>query len=275
MDYPKQVYRGTAQYEYGYGKGTYFTYSKAYASEFGNVNEYNLDYTDLKILDLREHDILDWVNIVSYHRDLDVKDGLYDFQEFTINKYDLIIGYRSNNSNLVALNKFLKGCIDKQELKSILTLDSRDINICVKSEKALNQLEFIRVLSKDKISKTDDYKIRKRMNLKKDYTFELTSLLADFFACALELGKSYDDAYNLLIDTGVYRRLHGSFIAGTTGSELYRMCTGKYYKNFKTDNYDFWLASTLSHYVTGNGCELVEFRNKGISMKDLNEEIQK
>lgn len=272
MEYPKYLFRGTIQYEHSYGNGKYFTFSKAYASEFGNVNMYSLDYTGLNILDLREHDVKDWVNIVSFNRDLDLRN---DFKEFIIDQYDVIIGYRSDNSNLVALNKFIKGYIDSAELKRILTLDNRNINVCLKSERALNQITFCKVLNKDGLPKPDDFKIRKKMRLKKDYTFELTNLLAGYFACSLEQGRSYDDAYNLLVDSGIYQRLVGSHIAGLTGSEVYKMCTGKYYKNFKIDIYDYQLANLLSHYILGDGCKFTDFRNKGISMNDLFQEIQK
>lgn len=263
------VYRGTNQFCKSFGSGLYCRFSKDLAREYGHINKYEINFDDLKILDLREENIMEWITIVTYYRDISVRDCVFTFNVFDLSSYDVIIGYRSDNSYLTALKQCLSGNITRNILQNILRRDDRNIEICLKSDKAKSRLKFKRVISRADAKKIDDIQTRKLLKVSENYIFELTKILSEYFACSLECGRSYDDAYNILIDSGIYKKLKGRFIAGVTGNDLYEMCTGKYYKNFRIDHHDFWLSNLLSRYIIDNGYDLNVFRNKGISMENL------
>ncbi len=212
---------------------------------------------------------MNWIAIVATNRNLIVRDCVFTFNNIDISDYDVIIGYRSDNSNLVALKQCLEGVITRTTLLNILSSDERNVEVCLKSSEAKSRLEFKRVISKDSAKPIDDIETRRMLKVSDSYLFELTKLLSEYFACFIECGKSYDDAYNTLIDSGIFKRLNGRFIAGVSGSELYTICTGVKYKNCKIDHYDFWLSNLISRYVISNGYDLSIFRNKDISMEQL------
>ena len=263
------IYRGAIQYSNSFGKGFYCRFNKDLAREYGHINKYEIDFKDLKILDLRKENIMNWIAIVATNRNLIVRDCVFTFNNIDISDYDVIIGYRSDNSNLVALKQCLEGVITRTTLLNILSHDERNIEVCLKSSEAKSRLEFKRVISKDSAKPIDDIETRRMLKVSDSYLFELTKVLSEYFACFIECGKSYDDAYNTLIDSGIFKRLNGRFIAGVSGSELYAICTGIKYKNCKIDHYDFWLSNLISRYVISNGYDLSIFRNKDISMEQL------
>lgn len=263
------IYRGTAQFSKSFGNGWYCRFNKDLAREYGHINKYEIDFKDLKILDLRKENIMDWMSIVTMNRNLIVRDCVFSFNNIDISEYDVIIGYRSDNSNLVALKQCLAGTITRTTLLEILLADERNIEICLRTSKAKSKLEFKRVIPRNSAKPIDDIETRHMLNVSDSYLFELTKVLSEYFACFVECGKSYDDAYRVLIESGIYKKLHGRFIAGNSGSDLYMICTGNNYKSCKIDHYDFWLSNLISRYVISNGYELDIFRNKGISMEQL------
>ena len=60
------------------------------------------------------------------------------------------------------------------------------------------------MISKDSAKPIDDIETRRMLKVSDSYLFELTKLLSEYFACFIECGKSYDDAYNTLIDSGIF-----------------------------------------------------------------------
>ena len=268
MNYPEYVYKGSAQYSNSFGEGSYFSFNKEIAREYGNVNQYSINYDNLNILDLRKMNLANWISVVATNREINITPNL-KLPELDISGYDIVIGYRSDNSNLIALKKCLKGNITKSFLSVVLNVDDRNTEICIKSERALNQVKFIKVISKNDIEPINDLATRNVLRIPPNYELDFICMLSEYFACFLEKGKSYDYAYNKLIDSGIYKRFNGRFMAGTTGSELYKMCTGNTYKNFETSRHDYHVVKLIIQYMKDNNCTLDTLRNNGITIASL------
>ena len=98
-----------------YGKGFYCTRIPEMAKEWackqntnGFSNRYELDLTGLKILNLSDgtHTVLNWIAILLQHRTLsldseiaiDAKDYIIEHYSIDTSEYDVIIGYRADDS---------------------------------------------------------------------------------------------------------------------------------------------------------------------------------
>lgn len=151
----------TPTYGYGeekrdYGKGFYLTENMELAKEWavcrpnatnGWVHKYELDRTDLKILDFRNYDVLAWLAELMKHRDAsDSKRYKVLANEFIkkygvdTDEYDVIVGWRANASYFYIAKEFVRDNIDLDILEDLLSLGGLGIQYCLKSEKAFLHL---------------------------------------------------------------------------------------------------------------------------------------
>ena len=152
---------------YGYGKkyndyglGFYCTENIELAKEWavdidrdGFANIYELDVEDLKILNLNDekYNILHWLTILLENRIFDVHSDLaYEGKEYLLNNfkinyndYDVIIGYRADDSYFAFAQDFLNGIISYRQLNNALLLGKLGNQIVLKSKKAFEKIEFI------------------------------------------------------------------------------------------------------------------------------------
>lgn len=142
-----------------YGSGFYCTESLELAKEWacqknsdGFANAYELDMSGLKVLDLSAENfsILHWLTILMQNRVFSPKSPLGRTNlEFLTEKfqvpyldYDVIVGYRANDSYFSFASDFLENVIPIQNLAGSMKLGSLGLQVVLKSEKAFAQLQF-------------------------------------------------------------------------------------------------------------------------------------
>lgn len=142
-----------------YGLGFYCTESLDLAKEWsvneetnGYANKYLLDMKDLKILDLSsDANVLNWITILLQNRVFNLKNDIskigkkYLIENFNLplNDYDIIKGYRADDSYFAFAESFLNNIISVQRLSEALRLGNLGEQIVLKSEKAFNHIRFL------------------------------------------------------------------------------------------------------------------------------------
>ncbi len=147
---------GFGEGKHDYGKGFYLTENVELAKEWavcrpdetnGWVHKYELDITDLKILDFQQHDVLSWLAELMKHRDADDSRRYKVLSEKFIAKYgldtnecDVIKGWRANASYFYIAKEFVRDNIDIEILEELLSLGGLGIQYCIKSKPAYSKL---------------------------------------------------------------------------------------------------------------------------------------
>ena len=143
-----------------YGRGFYCTKDKELAKEWacrkgnsGYVNEYEIDLSDLKILNLNAEpfNILNWLAVLTKNRTYwqnssiseEAKKYLHEHFYVDISDADVIIGYRADDSYFSFAQDFVAGAISLQKLKRAMYLGDLGEQIVIISEKAFERLKFI------------------------------------------------------------------------------------------------------------------------------------
>ena len=119
----------------------------------GYVNHYELDMSGLSVLDLssQEYNILHWLAILVDNRVFDIQTDFgpeaknYLKENFLLDykNYDVIIGYRADDSYFSFAQDFLNNIISVRTLSKAMYLGGLGKQIAIKSEKAFNRLKFI------------------------------------------------------------------------------------------------------------------------------------
>lgn len=143
-----------------YGKGFYCTESIEMAKEWacsekkdGYANAYSIDLEDLKVLNLTDDDynILNWLAILLENRKFDVSLPVaraarkYITDNFNINvkKYDVVIGYRADDSYFSFTEDFLNNGISLQQLQKAMHLGKLGEQVVLISKKAFDKIELL------------------------------------------------------------------------------------------------------------------------------------
>lgn len=144
-----------------YGSGFYCTKILDLAREWsctegdgGFANQYRLDAKGLSVLHLnsKSYHILNWLAILLENRQFDVSEGLMsDAKDYILEtflppygSYDLITGYRADDSYFSFSRAFLAGTISLEQLCKAMNLGKLGEQIVLKSEKAFSQIEFVK-----------------------------------------------------------------------------------------------------------------------------------
>lgn len=118
----------------------------------GYLHKYELDIAGLNILDLTELDSLHWVAELLANRSMnfDDKEALYDTIQLFLAKYklktdtyDIIIGYRADDSYFTYAEDFVSGAIYKETLENALRYGDLGIQVFIKSKRAFERLHAI------------------------------------------------------------------------------------------------------------------------------------
>lgn len=147
---------GLGEDKHDYGKGFYLTESLDLAKEWavckpneinGWVHKYELDITELRILDFQQHSIFAWLAELMKHRDADDSRRYRVLSEKFIAKYgidtdeyDVIKGWRANASYFYIAKEFVRDNVDIEILEELLSLGGLGIQYCIKSEFAYSKL---------------------------------------------------------------------------------------------------------------------------------------
>ncbi len=142
-----------------YGLGFYCTETLDLAKEWacsaetdGYANKYSLNTDGLKILPLTsgEYNILNWLAILLENRKFRLSSNIaleakeYIFENFLIDykNYDIIKGYRADDSYFSFANAFLNSTISISQLEKAMVLGKLGEQIVAVSEKAFDALNF-------------------------------------------------------------------------------------------------------------------------------------
>lgn len=142
-----------------FGLGFYCTASKELAKEWavsslcdGFANRYTLDTEYLKILNLNSPDytILNWIAVLVEHRLFSIKTPvarrakryLIDNFSINVNAFDLITGYRADDSYFDYAESFLNNGISVEQLARAMQLGKLGEQIVVKSKYAFSLLKY-------------------------------------------------------------------------------------------------------------------------------------
>ena len=149
-----------------YGSGFYCTENLELAKEWastersdGFANQYAIDFEELNILRLNSepYHILNWLSILLKNRTFVLSQGLpskakaYLLEHFLpdYEHYDLIIGYRADDSYFAFANAFLNNTISLELLRKAMFLGKLGEQVVLKSEKAFSRLAFVESLPVD------------------------------------------------------------------------------------------------------------------------------
>lgn len=169
-DQALQLFHGSdhviEQPEYGggsasndYGRGFYCTASVELAKEWacgrggdGFANGYRLDTNGLDILDLNSEDfsILNWLAVLTHHRtywqnssiSADAKAYLQDNFYVDISRYDIVKGYRADDSYFTFAQDFVSNAIPLDTLRKAMHLGELGEQIVLKSKRAFERVEY-------------------------------------------------------------------------------------------------------------------------------------
>ncbi len=190
---------GKLQNDYGYG--FYCTESLELAKEWasnnketnGYANKYSIDLEGLKILDLsnEKYSILNWMAILLKFRTFDLsnemsikaKEYLLNNFYIDVNDYDIVIGYRADDSYFSFAKDFLNNTISVQKLKKAMELGKLGKQVVIISELAFAELKFE---GTEEVESLEYYEKRKSRDIeaKEQYlknTRNSTSLIDDIF----------------------------------------------------------------------------------------------
>ena len=160
-----------------YGRGFYCTEHVELAKEWacsadsdGYANHYLLDGSGLSVLNLNapEYNILNWLAILLENRKFNVADGLpqrartYLLENFKVEykKYDVIIGYRANDSYFSYAGDFVNGTLSLSDLSEAMRLGKLGEQVVLKSKKAFKALTFVEAVKASRQEYFAKYKSR-------------------------------------------------------------------------------------------------------------------
>lgn len=153
------VYNGSKRSN-DYGYGFYTTQSIELAKEWacsdnrdGFANCYDADLEGLSILNLNspEYNILNWLAILAKYRTYwqsgsiadEAKSYLQEHFFIDPSPYDVIIGYRADDSYFTFAQDFISGAIPLSKLSEAMHLGKLGEQIVFKSRKAFSHIKFI------------------------------------------------------------------------------------------------------------------------------------
>lgn len=142
-----------------YGSGFYCTENLELAKEWacknregGFVNQYEISLYKLNILDLtkEEYSVLHWLTLLIENREVRLaspimkkgRDWLHNHYYIDTKEYDMIKGYRADDSYFAFVRAFLNNEITLEQLSIAINLGELGIQWMLKSHRAFSQLHF-------------------------------------------------------------------------------------------------------------------------------------
>ncbi len=163
-----------------YGLGFYCCTNRELAKEWaarrtgsGYVNQYSIRDDRLKILDLTKepyNNVLYWVSLLMHNRELSTDlinnyprelKYLEDNYLIDVNQYDVIIGYRADDSYFHFPVAFIRSEITLESLNTIFQAGDLGKQYVLISERAFSLIKFVDYYEVNNESKEDYYKRKK------------------------------------------------------------------------------------------------------------------
>ena len=163
---------GAGRADCDYGSGFYlsddYNVAKMWAANYANggyVNTYKIDLSNLRILWLNHsnlEEVMTWLALLCAHRiDKETANIAKDEVEFLkknylpkINEYDVIVGYRADDSYYVYSKAFLTNELPFELLKEAMELGNLGLQHVLISKKAFDQIIFVK---SDHVPHDDNY----------------------------------------------------------------------------------------------------------------------
>lgn len=183
-----------------YGRGFYCCKDNELAKEWackkgndGYVNKYELELKGLKVLDLQEekYNVLHWIALLLENRKLTISSSIADIASYylhmnyliDVSKYDVIIGYRADDSYFAYAEAFISNSLPLNSLKKSLMLGNLGIQVVLVSNKAFDNLEYINseLVDKDIYFSKFYNRDKKARKIYKNEIKNVTSLINDTF----------------------------------------------------------------------------------------------
>ncbi len=166
----KTIYHGSEKIiekpRFGYGKpyndygmGFYCTESIEMAKEWGSsknrdgfANIYQIETDGLSVFNLNDekYTILHWLAVLLENRDFIITTALgneakeYLLKNFSVpyKDFDIITGYRADDSYFAFAQDFINGAISVRQLGNAMKLGNLGIQFVIKSKKAFQRIEY-------------------------------------------------------------------------------------------------------------------------------------
>lgn len=141
-----------------YGRGFYMTPGKDMAGEWatlntgrdGFINEYALETDGLNLLYLDKKDLKHWIAILMHNRKGNYEEELRDIHDafcakylLDISAYDIILGWRADDSYFMFVEDFALGLLSLENLQKAMKFGDLGQQICLKSKKAFDSITFV------------------------------------------------------------------------------------------------------------------------------------
>lgn len=170
--------RGYKDFGQGFYCSEHIEMAKEWAcseGEDGFANKYEIDMAGLKILNLStgKYTILHWLAILAENRRLRLstpimKQGaewLKNNYSIDISPYDVIVGYRADDSYFSFAKEFLDNKISLEQLKNVMKLGKLGEQVVIRTPEAISRMKFIEFAAADNYTyypkrKSRDLKIR-------------------------------------------------------------------------------------------------------------------
>lgn len=143
-----------------YGQGFYLTADYELAGEWacrkkidGYINEYEINLDELKVLDLQSEkfSVLNWISLLLNNRTFEITgDVAIKAKEFLIKEYlpdsswyDVIIGYRADDSYFSYAESFINNGLSLRKLEQAMKLGKLGIQYALVSKKAFDMINYV------------------------------------------------------------------------------------------------------------------------------------
>ncbi len=150
-----------------YGRGFYCTKEEDLAKEWackngtdGFMNRYTVDGNGLKTLYLSDgsHTVLNWIAILLKNRTfslsspiaLDARQYIIEHYAVDTSDYDLIVGYRADDSYFRYAESFVENTLPLRSLNKALQLGKLGLQTVLVSAKAFQQIQFVNAVPVDR-----------------------------------------------------------------------------------------------------------------------------
>lgn len=159
-----------------YGLGFYCTEDKHQSdlwavdeSGFGYTNEYVLNLDGLRVLYLNKFNSFEWLSTLIVNREVsglsllakrNMKKFLDKYPPVKVDDYDVIVGYRADDSYFGFVRLFFEGVITVNYLTKALELGNLGYQVALKSERSFDNLSFVTSHNLNDKSLSEEYDSR-------------------------------------------------------------------------------------------------------------------
>jgi hypothetical protein len=141
-----------------YGRGFYLTEYYELAAEWacpfdnvdGIVNKYELELTELNLLDLDKEPIEHWVSLLVQNRDSKMGSGARERMEkfvkqypFNVSDYDVVKGWRADDSYFAFVRAFFGVGLSLESLRQAMRLGDYGTQYCLVSERSFDKIKYV------------------------------------------------------------------------------------------------------------------------------------